>query len=343
LSLDVNAAWQILHGALPFGMRFQVRNGDETIPAMQWVLEGNEMSGWTLNHGEKKLPSHGTDALPSGRQGLKLVLEGGSNTGQGHEDQWLAVMSQCGLKLDQPIVFLGQTYQLRDIVSQSMWDVYEGKECSWTLIALANYLDDYDKEWTVSDGSKWTIEKLIAMEADQDLGDSACGGTHRLIGMTMALDNHLEKGGEIRDGWKTAEEKIGGAIETAFAMQNLDDGSFSTNYFDRPGASPDLAKRIGTTGHTLEFLSLALDKDQLADPRMEHAAVHLCDLFEATKPTNLECGALYHAAHGLIEYRERRWGPWTYPDAEKETKGTATPSQPSDAADVGEPKNGNKT
>ena len=37
LNLDVNAAWQILHGALPFGMKFNVQNGDASVPAMQWV------------------------------------------------------------------------------------------------------------------------------------------------------------------------------------------------------------------------------------------------------------------------------------------------------------------
>ena len=97
LNLDVNAAWQILHGALPFGMRFEVQNGDTSVPAMQWVLDGNQMKGWTLRHGSKD--------LPGGRRGLKMVMEPGTKTGQGHEDQWLAVMSQCGLPKEEKIVF----------------------------------------------------------------------------------------------------------------------------------------------------------------------------------------------------------------------------------------------
>ena len=95
LNLDVNAAWQILHGALPFGMKFQVQNGDSSVPAMQWVLDGNQMKGWTLRHGSKD--------LPGGRRGLKMVMEPGTKTGQGHEDQWLAVMSQCGLPKEEKI------------------------------------------------------------------------------------------------------------------------------------------------------------------------------------------------------------------------------------------------
>jgi hypothetical protein len=37
--------------------------------------------------------------------------------------------------------------------------------------------------------------------------------------------------------------------------------------------------------------------------------VFLCDQFKRTRPIDLECGALYHAAHGLQLYRARRFGP----------------------------------
>ena len=304
LNLDVNAAWQILHGALPFGMKFKVQNGDASVPAMQWVLDGNQMKGWTLRHGSKD--------LPGGRRGLKMVMEPGTKTGQGHEDQWLAVMSQCGLPREEKILFQGQEYQLWDVVQQSMWDTFPGKECSWTLIALTRYLDDFNQEWQASDGETWNLERVVQMEADQDLAMSACGGSHRLIGMTMAIDAHQERGGEIEGPWKDAEQKISGAIETARQFQQPD-GSFSTNYFARPGTSADLALRINTTGHTLEFLALALPPDRLSEPWVEQAVMQLCKLFKKTEPIPLECGSLYHAAHGLMEYRERRFGPWPYP------------------------------
>jgi len=315
LSLDVNAAWQILHGALPFGTHFQVQNGDQTVSAMQWVLDGNQMNGWTLRHGSKD--------LPGGRRGLKMVMEPGTKTGQGHEDQWLAVMSQCGLPKDQKIIFQGQQYQLWDVLQQSMWDIYPGKECSWSLIALTRYLDDFDLEWKSSDGETWTLEKVLQMEADEDLSMSACGGSHRLIGMTMALESQRKRGGELTDAWLAAEDKIQGAIETAQRHQQPD-GSFSTNYFARPGTSADLALRINTTGHTLEFLSLGLDKDQLEEPWIENAVVQLCELFKKTEPIPLECGSLYHAAHGLIEYRERRFGPWPYLRESRDTEAEIT-------------------
>ena len=66
--------------------------------------------------------------------------------------------------------------------------------------------------------------------------------------------------------------------------------------------------RIRTTGHCLEFLALTLTKAELAQPWITRAAVHLCDLFEQTKELPLDCGATYHALHGLQVYREKRWG-----------------------------------
>ncbi|NIP87241.1 MAG: ADP-ribosylation factor-directed GTPase activating protein isoform b, partial [Planctomycetales bacterium] len=109
--------------------------------------------------------------------------------------------------------------------------------------------------------------------------------------------------------------KIGRAIEMARAFQQ-EDGTFSTEYFAGARTVPGLALRLDTTGHTLEFLALALEEDQLAEPWVVRAVVALCQLFQRLQDVDLDCGPLYHATHGLLEYRERRFGPWPYPDAD---------------------------
>lgn len=314
LTLRHHAAWQILHGALPFGQRFMVYNGDKPVPALDWVLGGNQMKGWTVRHGTPDL---------GGRRGLKMVHEPGTKAGQGHEDQWLAVISQSGYASDHPVMFQGEEYQLGDIVRQVMWDVYPGKECSWTLIGLTRYLgNEYlvdNTTWKNSDGEDWSFERLMAMEAEQDIDRSACGGTHRLIGMAMALKRYQKETGksdkELAGGWKAAREKIHQSIVAAERYQQAD-GCFSTNYFRAPGKSADLSNRINRSGHTLEVLALALEEDRLDEPWVKAAVVNLCDLFRRTRELEIECGTLYHAAHGLIEYRERRFGPWTFPGDE---------------------------
>ncbi len=308
LSSERHAAWQILHGVLAFGPDFEIAHDGQTVNTLDWVLGGGNMRGWTMRRGSV---------------GLKAILELGSKAGQGHEDQWLAVISQCDVPADQPIKVGEDEYTMDELVRQAKHDVFEGKECSWTLIGLSQYVP-MNEEWKAGDGETWSLERIMAMEAGEGLNPddaeyhinmAACGGSHRLIGMTMALDRYLQTNPEaqppeklIRGGWLAAKEQIDWAIKMAKENQ-LPSGAFSVSYFERSTNSVDLAEHLGATGHTLEFLSLALDNDELREPWVTRAAVHLCKLFQKTEQIDLECGALYHAAHGLVLYRERRFGP----------------------------------
>jgi hypothetical protein len=132
----------------------------------------------------------------------------------------------------------------------------------------------------------------------------------------MALAAHLEQSGvprdQLSDGWRTAQQTILDAVATIRASQQPD-GTFSTLYFERPATSPDAALRLSTTGHQLEFLAMALSDEELAEPWVMRSVVQLCRLFQATRELAIECGGLYHAAHGLKLYRERRFGPWKPP------------------------------
>jgi hypothetical protein len=306
LSLQEHAAWQILHGVLAYQQAFLVDNRGERVSAVDHVLNGGQMKGWTTQIV--------VDAQ-TGQRGLRALLEPGSQTGQGHADQWLAIFAQCGLEPTQPIQIEDEVLTMQDYVRQVQWDVPRNldREYSWTLIGLTSYLPT-DATWTASDGEQWSIERLVEIETEQELGSSACGGTHRLIGMAMALNRHLDQGGQVKDVWSRADAVIQAAIQNAQRFQNPD-GSFSTRYFEGPGSSPDLAQNLGTTGHILEFLTLAMTDEQLSEPWVQRAAANLCELFRRTMEVPLECGALYHAAHGLVLYRERVYGPRSYATA----------------------------
>lgn len=300
LNLRDHAAWQIIHGTVAFGRDFQVENDGQLVSAVDYVLAGGQMNGWEFQPGD----------MLGGRRGLRSVLQAGSKTGQGHPDQWLGYLSGCGLPPDQTIIVGGLTYTLEDLITQVEADVpnhTDSQEYSWTLMALSAYRPS-DYEWTARDGKQWSIPRLVEIEAKQDLKGSACGGSHRLVGLTLALNRHLEQGGKIEGAWKLADDKIHEAVELARKYQNTN-GSFSTHYFERPGTSPDLAESLGTTGHTLEFLVLALNDDEVKQDWVKRAVAYLCDVFHRTQSVSLECGALYHSAHGLVLYRERQYGP----------------------------------
>lgn len=314
LSMQVNAAWQILHGALAYKREFQVEHKGNLISAVDHILEGGRMKGWTTERGD-----HYDEA--GDRYGLRAIVEEGTKAGQGHSDQWLAVLAQCDLGPEQEIVIEGDAYSMTDFVRQVQLDIPRNRiqEYSWTLIGLTTYLNT-EAEWTAFDGSKWSIPRLVEIEATHDVGDGACGGTHRLIGLSMALNQHIASDGKIEGPWAQADERIKEAIKRAREYQNAD-GSFSTNYLARGGTSPDLAQNLGTTGHVLEFLTISLTNEQLQEPWVKRAVMNLCELFRKTKSIELECGALYHAAHGLVLYRERVFGPRTWlPDKGDESE-----------------------
>lgn len=308
LDLDTQAAWQILHGVLAFGRDFTMRTSDGPQNVLDWVFAGKPMKGWTLEPGQV---------------GLRATLEPGK-FGQGHEDQWLAVISQCGVPIKEPLQIPGQNdaeeqgYTVYDLLKQAMFDCYEGKESSWTLIALSQYLDPIDQTWTGRDGEEWSLERLAGMEAgptlDEDAGqakvnEGACGGTHRVIGLAMALNRYRAKypDRELSGGWLAAQKRINWAITQAKQNQ-LPNGAFSVAFFTRPANSGNLAEHLASTGHTLEFLSVALPTKELKEPWVQRSVVYLCNLLERSKELDLECGALYHAAHGLVLYQQRVFG-----------------------------------
>jgi hypothetical protein len=317
LNTTDHAAWQVVHGILAFGDAFPITHEGETSSALEYLLSGGQLTGWTLRPG-----SVGVIAVP----------DPGSKTGQGHQDQWLGYLSQCavgGIPLETGISTGGETYQVADLLKQATYDLRSGQEATWTLMALSTYLP-IDASWTAGDGTEWTTEKVVSMEASADLAESACGGTHRLYGLTVAMNRYLDETGlkpeELSGGWAEAEALIQESIELARRYQQAD-GTFSTNYFVRPSTSPDVFSKIGSTGHTFEFLTVALEQDRLSEPWVQRAAAALVGLLEQTADVPVECGGLYHAAHGLALYRARICGDVAPSNSSDVVTATVTPQE----------------
>lgn len=305
LTLKDHAAWQIVHGALAFGRDFPVEDANgKLVSTIEHLRAGGKMNGWDMEPG--------VELGDPPRRGLRALTAPGSTTGQGHADQWLGYLADCGLKPDETIVWAGVTYTIADIVAQVEYDVpYNGlQEYSWTLMGLTAYRPT-NHTWVAADGKEWSIDQLLQIEVDHDLAQSACGGTHRMAGIVMALNRHLETDGKLEGAWKAAADKVRETVETARRFQNPD-GSLSCNWFQRPGSSADFKESLGTTGHALEFVVLSVSDDELKQPWIRRAVVYVCNLLKRTSKVDLECGALYHAAHGLVVYRRRVFGDRSY-------------------------------
>lgn len=299
---EVNAAWQIMHGMLAYGRQLEMTVNGESIGVFDSLFQENPklaIEGWQLMTG---------DMLPStGRRGVRAKLEPGSFIGQGHVDQWLAIAAQCGIELDETVVVDGVEFTIEDWVRQAQYEISENpvKEYSWTMIALMHYLPE-ETNWECIDGNRWEWDSIVEFEAKQDLIDSPCGGMHRLAGLVKAVEFRQRANQPLNGAWALAKKQIQESIATAKTWQNSD-GSFSCNYTARPGVSNELNLSISATGHTFEFLAMALPPGELASPWMEAACRYLCDSLELTKSSDLESGGLYHTLNGLKIYRQRRW------------------------------------
>jgi len=301
LDAGVQGAWQVVHGILAFGPDFPLAAKGRTVPALRYLLDGGTLVGWKLRPGEP---------------GVIAVVEEGSTMGQGHPDQWLGYLAQCGVAsgaaaghvggvpLDTPLVVGGRRFTVADLLAQARHDIRPGQEATWTLMALAAWLPP-DAAWTSGAGEAWTTERVVAMEADADVFSAACGGAHRAYGLAMALDARRRATGEPpTGGWAEAAAVLDDLVDRARRFQQPD-GSFSVHSFERPGTSPDVFARLGATGHVFEVLAVALDDERLAEPWVTRAADRLVTLLEQTADLDVECGALYHSAHGLAIYRRR--------------------------------------
>jgi len=302
LDATVNGAWQAVHGILAFGRELDLAHDGKLSPAVDYLLGGGRIAGWVLRPGQP---------------GVVAVVEEGSTLGQGHPDQWLGYLSQCGvgepgggvvggLPLDTTLVVAGREYTLGDLFAQARHDLRPGQEASWTLMALAAYLPP-DASWESGDGRRWTTEDVVRMEAEADIFGAACGGAHRLYGLAAAVTAYRAvhpEGPPPGSGWEAAEAVLADCIDRARRFQQPD-GSFSVHSFERPAASPDVFATLSATGHVFEVLSLVLDDESLAEPWVTRAAARLVTLLERTDDLDAECGGLYHAAHGLAVYRRR--------------------------------------
>ncbi|MFM7035020.1 MAG: ADP-ribosylation factor-directed GTPase activating protein isoform b [Planctomycetia bacterium] len=300
LDASVHGAWQVVHGILAFGRDFPLAHDGEVSPALDFLLGGGRITGWELR-----------PASP----GVRAIVEGGSTMAQGHPDQWLGYLSQCGLApcgrggvpLDARLVVNGRDLTVADLLSQAQADIAPGQEATWTLMAFSSYLP-HEATWKARNGRTWSIGDVVAMEAAADIFSSACGGAHRLYGLITAVRQRMaatgQSWGELDGPWAEAAGVIDDAVDRARRFQQ-DDGSFSTHSFERPGHSTDVFATLGATGHVFEVVVMALDDERLTERWVARAADRLVTLLEQTADIEVECGALYHAAHGLAIYRER--------------------------------------
>jgi hypothetical protein len=293
-----NAFWTVFHGILGLGPSVTLVDPQtkQRVNALDYICRGAPVRGLSF------IPtSDGVDV----EFGKELFI------GQGHQDQFVAELTQWGMPPDRRFVINGQEYAFKDFIhhTQMRARVSGSQELDWAVLVIGNYLGT-DIEWTNSFGEKLRFEDLLRYDLKAPMETAPCGGTHRLFGLDWVHHLHLQKGGKTEGVWKDLADNAVRHQQLARKYQNPD-GSFSTSFFNGPGSNPDMERRINTSGHTLEWLALSLPDAELKAAWVEDAVNAVTRMVFEIQDKPMEGGSLYHATHGLLIYYARVY------DAEK--------------------------
>lgn len=288
ISVREKSAWSVMHSFIGYGVEKQVRidHQGNRASAIGWVCFNNPCRGVRLFY------------LKNGEIYGRL---GPGN--QGHEGQFLAMLAQSRVHADYPMKIEGRDFTVLDLVEREKRSCRPKTELTFKLIGLSHYLDS-DETWNDDRGSKWDVPRLIKEEMQQPIIGAACGGTHRLFGLSYAVNRRVHKGQPIDGQYRRAEIYIKDYQKYTFKMQNPD-GSFSTRFFSGRGAENDPDRRLLTTGHITEWLAFSLKRDELTDPQMVRAVDYLASLLLRGKYPGWKVGPLGHALHAINIYNDR--------------------------------------
>ena len=293
LTAGLHTPWQILHGVLAFRGDYQLKDqSGRLINAVDWISQNQTFNGkrWFQK------TRYGGRAQPYTKD---YIFEG-------HPNQFLAMMALAGYPLDHKLTTGDSPITVRDLVENAKKEVNSRDEPTWTLWSLSHYLGP-DATWTNKYREAWSIERLVSLQTRAPTGNAACGGTHGLFAVAIALNTYKKTNRPLRGVWMQAEQRIRRYTAIARSTQNFD-GSFSSQYFRSRGYSRKFARRLNTSGHVLEFLMLSLPKKRLNEAWVRKAVASVANDLIANRHVPAEPGALYHALDGLILYRQRMTG-----------------------------------
>ncbi|QDT71521.1 hypothetical protein [Lacipirellula limnantheis] len=293
--------WEVMHGMLAYEVHSRVLQGggkSQPITAVGWLCFNQPCENRTLMY--------------LNEDGDLRVKVGPAL--QGHHGQLLALLAQARVRSDYPLKVEGKDFTVNDLIEVEKLTCYPKTELTFKLIGLQRYLDINDT-WVNDQGMQWDFPKLMAEEMAQPVRTAACGGTHRLAGLALAVKKRKAAGLPIDGQYAAAQKFVANYQNYAYRLQNSD-GSFSTDWFKGSAADPDIDRRLKTTGHQLELLIYAGSDEQLNYYRTVRAVNYLANIMHANRTRDWEAGPLGHAIHALVLYDRLAFGPYdAAPDA----------------------------
>ncbi|MFM9059805.1 MAG: hypothetical protein ACKOSQ_11900 [Planctomycetaceae bacterium] len=294
LNTAQHTPWEVMHGFIAFGIPSQVRVGGpagDLVNSIGWSNMGGRCRGQVM------LAAAGDRVMALKGVGV-----------QGHSAQYLAILAQCRVASNSPIVLGEHRFTVADLIEEEKRSCRPNTELTFALISLAHYLPT-DATWKSRDGRDWSLPRLVEEEIQQPIRGAPCGGTHRLFGLAYGCQRRLRATGELDGIYLRADQYVRDYQNFTLTKLQNRDGSFSTEWFKYPAdRRDDIDRKIQTTGHILEWLVSSLDQDRLYDPRVVAAAEFLSSALAKEPSREWKIGPMGHALHALTIYQERAWG-----------------------------------
>ncbi len=316
--------WMIMHGVLALRQEYELKVGNTTVNAIEYVTKQNPI--YVASLPDPLLPP-GSPVVHIREHWFQSTAYGGraqpyivSFAFEGHTNQFLAILSMADLPLTHTFVVsdpqrpgMTKTIAMADMVRHAQMNMHVGNpnEMAWTLWFLTNYVEP-DATWIDKDGKPWSMEQLVTTQTNAPMFSgnkllAPCGGTHGMFALACACNSYQQKHGQLQGAWVAARQKLNDHIAAARRMQNQD-GSFSTEFFRSTGWSAEMGPRFKSSGHMLEWLMMALPPEQLKEQWVRKGVESVAGDLIRHGSVGLgtpDTGAMYHALHALVLYRNR--------------------------------------
>jgi hypothetical protein len=282
--------WAVFHSILPYGSETTLRADGRIVSAISWMCYNGSCRGQRIF-----IPLRDGSFRPAVGAGV-----------QGHEGQFLAILAQSRVPANYPLQVGRKRYTLEYLIDYEMRTCQPKTELTFKLLSLSHYLVN-DATWVNEQGEEWSLERLVEEELAQPVIGAACGGTHRLMGLSYALKQRQAAGLPLTGQYSRAEIFLKDFVGYTWTLQNPD-GSFSTEWFEGRANQQDMQRKLQTTGHIVEWLVYTLPDEELQSPRLLRSIEFLTYCLVEQRQTDWKIGPRSHALHALAMYQERVFG-----------------------------------
>ena len=294
LSSDANSPWVVMHAVIAFEKNIEVLDVEsgKKVNAIDYLTKLAKFEGKLIYRDENGQPT-----LRTRGPGDKSFLV------QDHVDQFLFAYADAGVKLDHEILSRsGKKFTVGDKLKFARKGFKDNQELGWTIVAAATYVP-FGEKWEADSGKSYRTEDVMSLAIKRDPRRETEGGPHHLYGVAYALDAYLKHGGKLKGTWKQARAYLDKYLALTKEYQQ-EDGAFSGSVFFRASRPRTPRHLVSTTGHALEWMTVAMSPEDLKKEWVLMAVKRLVADLEKFPTKVFSDGGLYHAAHALRRFRD---------------------------------------